>query len=229
MTDFIGEIKRSIASTLLVLLNVECDETNISCPANEFGAKTALPLIYNADASLWQSVIDNNKLAFTLWGIEYLDSVSVNGGHILFNFCPCLYTAIIELILKELPPHSLVWSIEHNSNKALERAMYAKHRMRMLARKSGQDTSNNAKTLKANNCFTYKSVQRAILLIATLIEPGIGKRALELRLNESSSALLTMTHCVAPRERAKLFLDCSRVAEAAFRVLGLALDTVNNL
>lgn len=229
MTDFIGEIKRNIAGVFLSIFNIACNETNVSCPANEFAARTALPLIHNADACAWQSVINDNKQAFTLWGIMYMDSVDLNGGHMLFNFSACFYKTLVERMLNELPPVSLEWSAACAESKKYEHAIYAKHRMRMLARKSGQDTGNCGKTLCDDECYTYKSVQKAILLIAALVEPGIGMRALELRLHETSSALLIMTHCVVPRERAKLSKDCSLIAKAALRALQLALDGVNNL
>lgn len=251
MTDLYTLLKQSVARFLAGQAGVPIVPRQIECPApsrrQESGQaarganeppycamRSAAPLAFGADPAAWIDALRPAMGEERLLGVPYLREVRHNGGHLLFFLTDDFYTQALRLALQELPPAPHAGDTWHE-DAALARILYTRRRMWMLARKAQG----------ACICPPLPAVQKALFLSLAITErpdedtrsgdasgrdaPGRGvlpARAMELRLLEASDALLTMTHCVPPGQRAALLRRCGYVGEAASRLYALGCDAV---
>lgn len=218
MTDFCTRLRQGIAAMATELLGVQIHPAQIDCPvqgsiAYPFVARSAAPLLHQADAALWAETLRQGAHAYTLLDTPYIQDIRSNGGHLLFSLTDSYYTALLRSALVELPALENPDCVTHE-DAALARIHYTQRRMWMLARHAEGDIY----------CPPAPEVQRALLLTVATCEQGITARALILRLLAASDALLTMTHCVLPRQRPALCKQCGYVGQAAARIFALSVQ-----
>lgn len=235
MQDWYALLRRHIADMMHAVLGVSQPAAQVDCPAGgeaflQCGADTRLvaarcaaPLAHGADAEAWAGALWRQAENFPLGETPFLHEVHARGGHLLFVLDDAVFTLAARDALASLPPAApgALW----REDLPLARALYAKRRMWMLARKAQG----------APFCPPYPAVQQGLLRSLALAEypelarPSgrkLGKRALELRLLDAAEALLAMAYEAPPPARADLLQQSAHVADAAARLLELGIARI---
>lgn len=217
MTDLYALLRAELAEKAGKLLGTDVAPAQIDCVADEYPARSAIPLAQGADAAEWALILQNGASAFTLFGVPLVQTVTHNGGHLLFAFTDEFYTAALHNALLELPRIDTPAIRISENDAAMARLSYTLRRMWMLSRKAqGGEIA----------CPSNPAIQRALYLALGALGRLDHPRALTLRLLEASDALLTMTRSVLPRQRPALCAKCAHVGDAAARVFALGLRTL---
>lgn len=238
MQDWIALLRGHIADIINTVWGTSLRPSQIDCPAGGeaflpggdgapllVAARSAAPLRYGADAREWAVALSRRAAEFPPGG-TLLQEIHARGGHLLFVLNDSVFTQAAADTLNSLPAAlpGMLWP----ENAPLARALYAKRRMWMQARK--------AQGLPF--CPPYPAAQQGLLLSLALAEypertqvPGrpLGRRALELRMLEAADSLLAMAYEVPPRARGALQYETAHVADAAARLLALGLARIEHL
>lgn len=141
----------------------------------------------------------------TILGADAVKSFETADGLLLIHFSSMFYDTLMR--------HTIEILEEPADVQGVSRAHYALNRMMMLSRKP------------LASCPDDSHVQRALWTAFGITDRLCGKRALRLRLENASDALLTMTHHLPPKDRPQLFERCGGAARCAARLLYFGLKT----
>ena len=206
--NIFAPVRNELAIGATAILHTDLPATAFVCAPQGADIKSAAPLMLHADASELASKLHARRSQFTLLGVPLVACVYENGGHLLFRLTDAFYTALLREVLMVYPPAPPLSAGEELPPEA-RHIHYAQRRMWMLARYAEGEVC----------CPTVPAIQRALFLSAGVGERLDHPRALQLRLEEASTALTTMFHTVLPHERSALMRESAFVGEAAARIL----------
>lgn len=209
MTDLYVLLREGLANTAGAVLDLPLTAKQFDCPAQGCAARSAIPLIYKADAAEWAQRLQDRADAFQLMGTPMVKRIRHNEGHLLFDFTDDFFTLALKTVLRELPGLTEFDLSVQDEDAVKARILYTIRRMWMLARYAADTEAQ---------CPPNEDIQHALLIALAITEEDITQRALTCRLLAASDALLTMTHGVLPRQRPRLCKQCAQVGNAAARI-----------
>ncbi len=203
---YMAAIKQRIMTTISDEFSCEYNENAVLCPARgRYLIRSSAPQKHGADALAWAHVLNEKREKFgNLFGVPFIKSVCVDSGQLAFVLTDDYYTAALLHAKNTLDKPKALYSGD-------DVELCAFWRMKMLARKGGE------------SCPPYPSIQRAAFLSLAIVSRLGDNRALKLRLQEASQALLTMTHFAERADRSKLFNMSGLVGDAASRLIYMGI------
>lgn len=211
MFDAYAAVRAEIA-LLLARAGFVATQADISTRSHNYEASCAIALAQGIDANALHvaTMAENEKLPAQIFGVELINTIDVQGGHLCFSLTDNAFTMLLRKAVNGLNALPLEDAKAQNE--------YVYMRMRMLARKEGKGVPEN------------KNVQRALWLGLGIVEALSDAKLLNQRLNECADAALHMFDAERAQAREVLAAQSAEAASciAAMLYLGIARSNSKN-
>ncbi|HWS28872.1 MAG TPA: hypothetical protein VN512_02035 [Clostridia bacterium] len=207
MLDTYALVKEAICALLQTGAQLDAAPSDIFCAAAAGEASTALPLAFHIPAESLALRLNsfNRAQQQTFYGVKLVERVFECDGRLCFSLTDAFFDAAVRELNAKLPLPTLP---DHTES----RAQYALCRMLMLAKKSGDGCTKEARPM--------------VWSALGILEKQNDKKALKIRLMLAAEHALEFAADIPLRERMALYEKNGAAGACAARCLALGLDAL---